>query len=321
MIHTASDFAKKKYLIINEAGQGNCGKVLFCVSAPSASDESNNLRQSTIVAAVKTTQNGSLGLGLAQEILILQRIHSLITGSWVERHLPVLIDFDLPAAGPGSYWLATNAIQGFNLVQLIKALILPVPVCGTENSLSQNTAPPPALPPTLMLHITQQLVQTVAWLHTTAKIAHNDIFSGNIMLDISRCNFSSNPVILPSLGSSDTLCAIDRSSMYEFLYSLGEISGLFTSCTILQDATEFWGELMQMLVENELDRGLRTCTMGFGEFCARFEGEMVRQVESGVGAERERAKELVERVVAMREVEFPGEEWVREVLARDRDLK
>ena len=52
----------------------------------------------------------------------------------------------------------------------------------------------------------------------------------------------------------------------------------------------------------------------------KFEREMVRQVESGVGAERERVRELVERVVAMSEVEFPGEERVREVLGRDRDL-
>lgn len=63
-IHVASAFASK-YLIINEAGQGNCGKVLFCVPASSASSESNDLKQSTAVVAVKTTQTGSLGLGLA----------------------------------------------------------------------------------------------------------------------------------------------------------------------------------------------------------------------------------------------------------------
>lgn len=178
-----------------------------------------------------------------------------------------------------------------------------------------------------MLHITQQLVQTIAWLHTIANIAHGDIFSGNIMLDISHCNSPTNPSLVlidfdgATLAPSDILCAKDCSSVYEFLFSLGEIGGLFTSRTTSQDATEFWGELMQVLVENKLDRSVRVCTMGFGEFCARFEGEMVKRAESGVGAERERVKELVDRVVAMSEVEFPGEERVRGFLGRGRDLK
>ncbi|XP_014562323.1 hypothetical protein COCVIDRAFT_32764 [Bipolaris victoriae FI3] len=309
-IHIASDFANK-YLIINEAGQGNCGKVLFCVSASSASNEPKDSRQSTAVVAVKTAQIGSLGLGLAQEILALQRIQSLLTGSQVEQQLPALINYNLSAAEPRSHWLAINAIQGFNLVQLIKALILSAPVCSPKNSLPHNTTSTPTLPATLILHITQQLVQTVAWLHTTANIAHGDIFSGNIMLDIFRCSFSTNPVILPSLvlidfdgatlAPNDILRAADRSSVYEFLFSLGE--------------------LMQVLIENRLDWGVRASTMGFKEFCAKFEGEMVRRVESGVDVDVEKARELVERVVAMSEVEFPGEEVVKEVLERGRGLK
>lgn len=247
-IHIASDFANK-YLIINEAGQGNCGKVLFCVSASSASNEPKDSRQSTAVVAVKTAQIGSLGLGLAQEILALQRIQSLLTGSQVEQQLPALVNYNLPAAEPRSHWLAINAIQGFNLVQLIKALILSAPVCSPKNSLPHNTTSTPTLPATLMLHITQQLVQTVAWLHTTANIAHGDIFSGNIMLDISRCSFSTNPVILPSLvlidfdgatlAPNDILRAADRSSVYEFLFSLGEIGGLFNHAITSQDETGF----------------------------------------------------------------------------------
>ncbi|EUC51025.1 hypothetical protein COCMIDRAFT_80236 [Bipolaris oryzae ATCC 44560] len=182
-----------------------------------------------------------------------------------------------------------------------------------------------------MLHITQQLVQTVAWLHTIANIAHGDIFSGNIMLDMSRCNFSTNPVILLSLvlidfdgailAPDDILRATDRSSVYEFLFSLGEIGGLFNHATTSQDETGFWGELVQVLVHNKLNRSVCTCTMRFEEFCAKFEGEIVRRVESGVDAETERVKGLVERVVVMSEVEFPGEEMVKEVLELGGDLK
>lgn len=78
---------------------------------------------------------------------------------------------------------------------------------------------------------------------------------------------------------------------------------------------------MQVLIENRLDRGVRASTMGFNEFCAKFEGEMVRRVESGVDVDVEKARELVERVVVMSEVGFPGEEVVKEVLERGRGLK
>lgn len=151
------------------------------------------------------------------------------------------------------------------------------------------------------------------------------------MLDISRYNFSTNPVILPSLvlidfdgailAPGDILRATDCSSVYELLFSLGEIGGLFNHATTSQDETGFWGELMQVLVHNKLDRDVHTCTMRFEEFCTRFEGEMARRVESGVRAEGERVKELVERIVAMGEVQFPGEEMAREVLQRSGGLK
>jgi hypothetical protein len=160
--YTPRDYAKE-YLLINEAGAGSCGKVTFCVRKPSATDKSNDPKEHTAIVAVKTTHSEPSRAGITQEILALQHIQTLLTEhqhAHMRNHLPMLIDFDPPTpppsqvvAAPGSRWLATPAIQGFNLIQLtntlnFKARLLS-PIVHGPNAIS----PDPTLPATLMLHI------------------------------------------------------------------------------------------------------------------------------------------------------------------------
>jgi hypothetical protein len=170
------------------------------------------------------------------------------------------------------------------------------------------------------------------------------------MLDISRCSGchigggddSERHVLaaaLPSLvlidfdaaslPAAEISCEADRADVYEVLFALAEMGGLFALAQEQQQQQQkqhqcgssseeegggFWHDLERVLVANKLGAGVHTHIMSFEAFRAQFADEMRRLVESAADEEMRVVAELVELVVARGEVGFPGEQRVRSVL-------
>jgi serine/threonine protein kinase len=166
---------------------------------------------------------------IAAEIIALRHIHSTLavdTNRNVAKHLPTLVEADLIEVG-GSRWLAVNPIRGFNLERLRVAVTHIVqPSSGAS---ATRTLPFPAIPEVLLLHIAKQLTEVVEWLHDVANISHNDVFGGNVMLNMSASNkesgFTMPTVVLidfdrATLHPNDREKGIDRSFVYELIHLL-----------------------------------------------------------------------------------------------------
>ncbi|EOA84474.1 hypothetical protein ACJQWK_07951 [Exserohilum turcicum] len=320
----------EEYVAVSRAGDGVCGKVTFCIRRPHAS---NDASQRTTIVAVKMAENEMRHANIAQEIQALQHIKDIMADARyadMQKHILTLLDFDPPVPNQGSLWLTTNAVCGFNLEQL--AHTITNTARSSSNDVENDAVISPTLHATLILHIAQQLVQTVEWLHMVADIAHQDIFTGNVMLDMSAG--SASP--LPTVVVIDFDCAVshpsleqrgaDRSFIYELLHSLmlvggstsTDIGGINIMLSRLQDAASdagfgrLWSHFVEVLAQNQ-NRVPRSNTMGLAEFQTRFAARIVALVQSVSHEDRQRVRRLGQRVMT-RFVKFPGEEKIEAVL-------
>ncbi|CAN9345409.1 unnamed protein product [Alternaria alternata] len=166
---------------------------------------------------------------IAAEIVALRRIHSSFAAAddeTIAKHLPDLVDFD-PIVDGGSRWLAVHPIRGFDLERL-RIVITHTIQPSSANSVTYSLSFP-AIPEVLVLHIAKQLTEAVGWLHDIASITHNDVFGGNVMLDLSSWDkgpdFTMPTVVLidfnrASLNPNEKEKGADRSFVYELIHML-----------------------------------------------------------------------------------------------------
>ncbi|KAI4938263.1 hypothetical protein J4E85_000702 [Alternaria conjuncta] len=267
---------------------------------------------------------------IADEILALECVRSsLVTdkNNSVAKHFSTLIDYD-PIKNGGSGWLVVSPVCGFDLERLrvvVTAIIQP----SSEND-PPRRFPLPTIPEVLILHIAKQLTQAIGWLHDVANISHNDVFGGNVMLDVSASNKEANfkfPTIVlidfdrATLDPDNMAKGADRSYTYELIYMLdnaGRTSSQETNALeeviVPKESMTWWDAFRNFLVVNK-GQYLQDESASFAKFWERFGVDIDRRLENITEEERGRVKELVD-VVAEKEVRFPGEERIREVLGQ-----
>jgi serine/threonine protein kinase len=143
--------------------------------------------------------------------------------------LPNLVDSD-PIVDGGSRWLAVHPILGFDLERL-RVVIAHIIQPSSPNSVTYSLSFP-AIPEVLVLHIAKQLTGAVGWLHDIASITHNDVFGGNVMLDLSSwdkgSDFTMPTIVLidfnrARLNPNEQEKGADRSFVYELIHMLDRI--------------------------------------------------------------------------------------------------
>ncbi|KAI4638685.1 hypothetical protein J4E93_009713 [Alternaria ventricosa] len=271
--------------------------------------------------------------GKADEITALERIRSLFSAeknNTVAKHLPILINND-PVKDGGSGWLAVSPVCGFDLERLRVVVTSAVQPSSEKDTSRRFTFP--AIPEVLILHIAKQLTQAIGWLHNVANISHNDVFGGNVMLDISASTqapdftFIFPTVVLidfdrATLNPDNMAKGADRSYTYELVYmldnagraSLQETNTMEDAIITTKESMTWWDAFRNFLIVNK-GQYLQDEAAGFAKFWGRFGEDVDWRLGNVTGEERRRVKELVEGVMAG-EVRFPGDEEIREVLGR-----
>ena len=318
------------YTPIREAGKGTCGSITFCVRTPSAASSSTTgpVAQRPALVAVKMISREMCRDRIADEIIALERIRNFLAvdkNATVGKHLPILIDNDSIRNG-GSGWLAVNPVCGFDLERLrvvVTAKIQPSP----END-PPRRFPLPAIPEVLILHVAKQLTEAVGWLHDVVNISHNDVFGGNVMLDVSasskEANFTFPTIVLidfdrATLDPDNMAKGADRSYTYELIYMLdnaGRASSQETNALedviMPKESMTWWAAFRNFLVINK-GQYLQDESASFARFWERFGADIDRGLENITGEEQRRVQELID-MVAKKEVRFPSDERIREVL-------
>ena len=286
------------------------------------------MAQGAALVAVKMISREMCRDRIADEIVALDRIRNVLTAAKNEtmvKHLPTLIDFD-PIKNGGSGWLAVSPVCGFDLERLrvaVTAIIQP----SSEND-APRRCPLPAIPEVLILQVAKQLTEAVGWLHDVANISHNDVFGGNVMLDVSASNKEANftlPTVVvidfdrATLDPDNMAKGADRSYTYELIYMLDNAGRASSQEThVLEDvivpreSMTWWDAFRNFLVINK-GQYLQDESASFAKFWERFGADIDRRLEGITDEERRWVKELID-MVAKNEVRFPSEEKVREVL-------
>ncbi len=328
---SAHEETKTLYIPLHEAGKGTCGNVTFCVRRRSTADspKTNPIAPSPVLVAVKVPSREMCRDRIADEIIALQRIRSFFTADnnkIVSKHFPTLIDCD-PIKDGGSRWLAVSPIRGFDLERL--RIAVTEIVQSSSHTKILYDFPYPAIPEVLVLHITKQLTEAVGWLHEVANISHNDVFGGNVMLEVSvasskRCSFTMPTVVLidfdrASLEPNDVKRDADRSFVYELIYML-DSAGRAPSQEInpLMDAiapkrmTTWWDVFRSFLVVNK-----STChqeeSSTFAKFWKQLGADIDRRLEDMTDEEAQLVQKLLDMVLENK-VRFPTEERIEKVL-------
>ncbi|KAI4938774.1 uncharacterized protein J4E92_000055 [Alternaria infectoria] len=318
------------YTPIREAGKGTCGSITFCVRTPSAASSSTTsfVAQGAALVAVKMISREMCRDRIADEILALERVRSsLVTdkNNSVAKHFSTLIDYD-PIKDGGSGWLVVSPVCGFDLERLrvvVTAIIQP----SSEDD-APRRFPFPAIPEVLILHVAKQLTEAVGWLHDIANISHNDVFGGNVMLDVSASskgpNFTLPTIVLidfdrATLDPDNMAKGADRSYTYELIYMLdnagrapSQETNALEDVIVPKESMTWWDAFRNFLVINK-GQYLQDESASFARFWGRFGADIDRRLGNVTGEEWGRVEELID-VVAKKEVRFPGEERVREVL-------
>jgi len=318
------------YTALREAGKGTCGSITFCVRTPSAASSSttSSAPQCAALVAVKMISREMCRDRIADEIVALERVRSSLAtdkNNNVAKHFSTLIDYD-PIKNGGSGWLAISPVCGFDperLRVMVTAIIQP----SSEND-PPHRFPLPAIPEVLILHVAKQLTQAIGWLHNVANISHNDVFGGNVMLDVSAWNkspdFTLPTVVLidfdrATLDPDNMAKGADRSYTYELIYMLdnagrasSQETNVLEDVLVPKESMTWWDAFRNFLVINK-GQYLQDESASFAKFWRRFGVDIDRRLESITGEERGRVKELID-VVAKKEVRFPSEERIREVV-------
>ncbi|KAI4674859.1 uncharacterized protein J4E84_010300 [Alternaria hordeiaustralica] len=325
----------KLYTPIREVGKGTCGSITFCVQTPSAASSSttDSVAQSAALVAVKMISREMCRDRIADEIVALERVRSSLAidkNNSVAKHFSTLIDYD-PIKDGGSGWLVVSPVCGFDLERLrvvVTAIIQP----SSETDLPRRF-PLPAIPEVLILHVAKQLTEAVGWLHDAANISHNDVFGGNVMLDVSasskEANFTLPTVVLidfdrATLDPDNMTKGADRSYTYELIYMLdnagrasSQEANALEDVIVPKESMTWWDAFRNFLVINK-GQYLQDESASFAKFWGRFGADIDRRLESITEEEQRRVKELID-MVAKKEVRFPSEERVREVLGEWED--
>ncbi|KAI4714285.1 hypothetical protein J4E89_001735 [Alternaria sp. Ai002NY15] len=266
---------------------------------------------------------------ITDEIVALEGVRSSLAtdkNNSVAKHFSTLIDYD-PIEESGSGWLAVSPVCGFDLERLrvvVTAIIQPS--LGTD---LPRRFPFPVVPEVLVLHVAKQLTQAIGWLHDVANISHNDVFGGNVMLDVSTSSkgpdFTFPTVVLidfdrATLDPDNMAKGADRSYTYELIYMLDNAGRASSSqetnaledVIVPKESMTWWDAFRNFLVINK-GQYLQDESASFEKFWGRFGVDIDRRLERVTGEERGRVEELVD-VVAEKEVRFPSEERIREVL-------
>ncbi|KAI4682439.1 uncharacterized protein J4E88_005329 [Alternaria novae-zelandiae] len=318
------------YTPIREAGKGTCGSITFCVCTSSAvtSSTTDSVAQSAALVAVKMISREMCRDRIADEIVALERVRSSLAtdkNNSVAKHFSTLIDYD-PIKNGGSGWLVVSPVCGFDLERLrvvVTAIVQP----ASETDLPRRFSFP-AIPEVLILHVAKQLTEAVGWLHDVANISHNDVFGGNVMLDVSassRASHSTLPTIVlidfdrATLDPDNMAKGADRSYTYELIYMLdnagrasSQDTNVLEDVIVPRESVTCWDAFRNFLVINK-GQYLQDESASFAKFWGRFGADIDRRVENISEEERRRVKELID-VVTGKEVRFPSEERVREVL-------
>jgi serine/threonine protein kinase len=271
---------------------------------------------------------------IAVEITALRRIHSTLvvsTNRNVARHLPTFIGAD-PIEDGGSRWLSVHPIPGFNLERL--RVVVTHIVSSSSGASATRTLPFPAIPEVLLLHIAKQLTKAVEWLHNVANISHNDVFGGNVMLDMSASNKESG-FIMPTvvlidfdratLHPNDREKGIDRSFVYELIHLLDgtgrassrETDSLKEDTIVLEGLMTWWDVFTRFLAINK-SQYLQEASSSSAQFRERFGVAIDRRLEDIADEEERQVQELLDMVVK-KEVRFPSEERIRDALGQWED--
>ncbi|KAG9193607.1 hypothetical protein G6011_03642 [Alternaria panax] len=320
----------KQYISLHEAGRGMCGKVTFCIRTPSSAASPPTIystAQSSAIVAIKTPTRRMSRNSIAAEIIALRRAHSLFGAEdkTVAKHLPNLIDFDLIKDGE-SRWLAVHPIRGFDLEQL-RVVITHMVQLSPSTSATFNL-PFPAIPEVLVLQIAKQLTETIGWLHDVANIAHNDVFGGNVMLDMSAWNnesgFTMPTIVLidfnrASLNPTEREKGADHSSVYELTHMLDSTGRAISqrmhapedSSTPKRSPT--WSDVFMNFLNISKDQYLQEESSTFAQFRERFGADIDRRLVEVTEEEVGQVQELLDMIVE-KEVRFPSEDRIREVL-------
>ncbi|KAI4621296.1 uncharacterized protein J4E87_006924 [Alternaria ethzedia] len=265
---------------------------------------------------------------IADEIIALERIRNLFAAdknNTVVKHLPLLINNDAVKDG-GSGWLAVSPVCGFDLERL--RVVVTSAVQPSSEMDTTLRFPFPAIPEVLVLHVAKQLTEAVGWLHDVPNISHNDVFGGNVMLDVSASNKEANftfPTIVlidfdrATLDPDNMAKGADRSYTYELIYMLdnagrasSQETNVLEDVIVAKESMTWWDAFRNFLVINK-GQYLQDESASFAKFWGRFGADIDRRLENVTGEEWRRMKELID-MVAEKEVRFPSEERVREVL-------
>ena len=325
-----------KYISLQEAGKGTIGQVTFCARRPSlvASPLMTNLTaQGPGLVAMKIASREMFHDRIAIEIIALRRIRSSFAAEdnkTTVKHLPNLIDFD-PIVNGGSRWLAVHPIRGFDLERL-RVVITHTIKPSSPNSVTYSFSFP-AIPEVFVLHIAKQLTGAVGWLHDIANIAHNYVFGGNVMLDLSSWDkgpdFTMPTIVLidfnrASLNTNEKEKGADRSFVYELirmLDSTGRASSqraheLEDTSTPKRSPT-WWDVFISFLKINN-SQYLQEKSSTFTRFKDQFGTEINRRLKEVTEDEVRQVQGLLD-MFAEKEVRFPSEDRIREILEQRED--
>lgn len=325
-----------KYISLQEAGKGTNGQVTFCARRPSivASPLMTNLTaQGPGLVAMKIASREMFHDRIAIEIIALRRIHSSFAAEdnkTTVKHLPNLIDFD-PIVNGGSRWLAVHPIRGFDLERL-RVVITHTIKPSSPNSVTYSFSFP-AIPEVFVLHIAKQLTGAVGWLHDIANIAHNDVFGGNVMLDLSSWDkgpdFTMPTIVLidfnrASLNTNEKEKGADRSFVYELIRML-DSTGRASSQRAheLEDTStpkrsHTWWDVFISFLKINNSQYLQEKSSTFTRFKDQFGTEINRRLKEVTEDEVRQVQGLLD-MFAEKEVRFPSEDRIREILEQRED--
>ena len=325
-----------KYISLQEAGKGTTGQVTFCARRPSivASPLMTNLTaQGPGLVAMKIASREMFHDRIAIEIIALRRIRSSFAAEdnkTTVKHLPNLIDFD-PIVNGGSRWLAVHPIRGFDLERL-RVVITHTIKPSSPNSVTYSFSFP-AIPEVFVLHIAKQLTGAVGWLHDIANIAHNDVFGGNVMLDLSSWDkgpdFTMPTIVLidfnrASLNTNEKEKGADRSFVYELIRML-DSTGRASSQRAheLEDTStpkrsHTWWDVFISFLKINNSQYLQEKSSTFTRFKDQFGTEINRRLKEVTEDEVRQVQGLLD-MFAEKEVRFPSEDRIREILEQRED--
>jgi serine/threonine protein kinase len=239
-VDTVYDLTGGRYMPINSAGRGTCGQTVFCITTPSppSADVPD-------VAAVKVPRE-MRRLKLVQEIPVLKRIRCYTTASENRKHFTHILEYDPVTPGQGYKWLAVSAIHGFSLNQLL---------CTVQQS---RLSTPPAkelfVPRVSVLHVAEQLINAVEWLHERVKVAHGDLWDADVMLQLSR---NTNGLSIPDvviidfdnacLDPKSSSCGGDRAYTYGVINALARKApeGSYEETEFFFDDKKGWDDCLE----------------------------------------------------------------------------